>query len=244
MADKFDSLNPRNTLPPRPRETVQAEQRRHDRALVRGLAAFFVALVVGGGLAAFIVFGPLARGMATLQAVLVSIVFVLPLAAALVMMSRVPPAPFESFTDPERELDRKERARRAVLLSSVFNAGLLALQWFWLWPRLGRYHSHWAVVVANAVPTFFIVGLGLAALYARPRWFNPDLSLLDDEVTQSFRARAQSLGYLLLLAIVAVLTILAETNPPLAAHYLSLGIAMGVILPVLYFVYLDWRASG
>jgi hypothetical protein len=227
----------------RPRNVIEAEQKRHDRALARALTGFFCALVLGGGLAAFVEFGPFFRDLHNMQAVLECLVFVAPLSASLVVLGRVPPPPFEAFSDRNLEIDRNQMRWRAALLMQIFTFGLLAAQAFWLWPRFGHLHG-WLALLPSTVPMLCIVILAIAALYLRPGWSCADLRLvLDDEVTRSFRARAQRLGYLLLLFILLALGVLARINPQAAAQCIPLALAVGAILPILYFVYLDWQAS-
>ena len=227
----------------RPPSVVAAEQQRHDRAVTRGLAAFFAALVIGGGLAIFIQFSALFRGQGTLQAILESVVFVGPLLASLVALFRVPPPPFESFNDTRRDMEKKEKTWRAGLLSQIFIFALLAAEDLWILPGL-RGRLYWPMLVAISLPMVLMISVTISALYVRPGWMSADLyPALDDEVTWSFRARAQRLGYLLMLFIALGFCLLAQINPRAAAHYLPLGLAAGTALPVLYFIYLDWQAS-
>jgi hypothetical protein len=227
----------------RPTDVVAAEQKRHDRALTHGLIAFFSAMVIGGGLAVFITYGPLLRGMPDLQNILACLVFVVPVLAAFTMLVRVPPLPFEALGDPDREMERKLAVWRANLASQSVVFGLLGAETFWFWPRANRMHG-WVYLLPSVVPMSCMVFLVIMALYVRPGWLNADLSrFLDDEVTRSFRARAQRLGYLLLLFILMGLSVVARINPKVAAQFMPLGLAAGGALPILYFVYLDWQAS-
>ncbi len=228
----------------RPQTVVAAEQKRHERAQARGLTAVLAALFIGGGLAFFIQSSEMFRGQDTLQAVLEFAVFVVPLSVSFIALCRVPPPPFESLSDDSRrDIERKERQWRGILLSQIFIFGLLAVENFWLWPRFVR-ATNWMFALVSFLPMLFMVYLAIYSLYMQPGWLNRDLRpALDDEVTWSFRARAQRLGYLLMLFIVLGFSVLARIDPRSAAHYLPLGLAAGIALPVLYFVYLDWQAS-
>ncbi|HEX4272042.1 MAG TPA: hypothetical protein VHZ32_11675 [Rhizomicrobium sp.] len=222
---------------------IAAEQQRHDRAHTRALIILFAVLVIGGGLALFIQFGPLLRGRDTLQAILESAVFAVPLLAAFIQLCRVPPLPFESLGDIRRDLDKKEKEWRVILISQVFIFTMLAVENLWIWPRMPQ-GPIWPFGVIRFVPTILMVFIPLMTLYTRPGWMNPDLRpLLDDEVTWSFRARAQRLGYLLMLFIALGFCLAAEIDVRAAARWLPLGLAVGTMLPVLYFVYLDWQAT-
>lgn len=227
----------------RPADIVAAEQKRHDRALTRGLIAFFSALVIGGGLAFFITYGPPLRGMPDLRNILACLIFVVPVLTAFTMLARVPPPPFEALGDPGREMEKKLAVLRANLVLQSFFVGLLAAETFWFWPRANRLHG-WVFLLPSIVPMLCMLFLVIMALYVRPGWLNADLRrFLDDEVTRSFRARAQRLGYLLLLFILTGLGVLARINPQAAAQFMPLGLAVGGALPILYYVYLDWQAS-
>lgn len=227
----------------RPVSVIAEQQERHDRAHARALTILFAVLVIGGGLALFIQFGPLLRGHDTLQGVLECAVFAVPLLAAFIQLCRVPPPPFEALGDTRRDLDKKEKEWRVVLISQVFLFTLLAVENLWIWPRMPQ-GPFWPIGVARLVPTILMVLIPLMTLYVRPGWLNPDLArVLDDEVTRSFRASAQRLGYLLMLFIALGFSVLAEIDARAAAHWLPLGLAGGTMLPVLYFVYLDWQAS-
>jgi hypothetical protein len=230
-------------LASRPKDVVAAEQKRHDRAVARGLTAFFSVLFVGGGLAFFIALSPLFRGLHDLQAVLICVVFFAPLLASLIALASVPPLPFEALGDANREMDQKLAVWRGAMLSQIIVFSSVVVETFWLWPRFVRLHG-WPFLMPNLVSMLFMVSLVISSLYIRPGWLDPDLRpFLDDEVTRSFRARAQRLGYILVLFILLGLGVLAQINAQAAAHYMPLGLAVGGALPVLYFVYLDWRAS-
>ena len=227
----------------RPQSVIADEQKRHDRALTRGLTAFFAALVIGGGLALLVQFGTWFRGHDTLQAILESIVFIGPLLASFVALCRVPPPPFEALGDTHRDLEKKEKDWRVMLVTQVFLFTLVTVENLWLWPQLAE-APYWPLGVVGIVPTILMVFTAIMTLYVRPGWMNPDLRpVLDDEVTWSFRARAQRLGYLLMLCIALGFALLAQIDARAAAHYLPLGLAAGSALPVLYFVYLDWQAT-
>ena len=233
------SLNRR--LLSRSQAVIDAEQKRHDRALARGLTVFFFVLVVGGGLSFFITYGPMLQGMHALQNILACLVFVGPLLVSLIMLARVPPPPFEALGDANREMDRKLAAWRVTLASQCFIFSLLAAETIWFWPRANRLHG-WVFLLPSIVPMLCMVFLVIHALYVSPGWLNADLRrFLDDEVTRS--ARAQRLGYLLLLFILLGLGVLARISPQAAAQFMPLGLAAGGALPILYFVYLDWQAS-
>jgi hypothetical protein len=226
----------------RPKAEIAAEQERHDRAKARGLTAFFCALFVGGGLAAFIVLGPLFRDRQMLQDILVCLVFVVPLVVSFIVLVRVPPPPFEALSDAHRDIDRKQAEWRAILLMQVFTLGLVAAETIW-WPAPPAHAPQW-LAAALSLPVLLVILPVIAALYVRPGWLNPDLKLLmDDEVTRSFRARAQRLGYLLLLFLLLGFCVLARVDAKEAARYMPLGLVAGCVLPVLYFVFLDWQAS-
>jgi hypothetical protein len=243
MPDHSYGLTPDRRLS-RPRDVIEAEQKRHDDALARGLIAVFSVLAVGGGLAGYIGLGPLFRGQTTLQAVLIFLVFVAPLIAAFTVMVRVPPPPFESLGDARRDMDKKLGAWRAGLMSQIFIFTMLGAEMVWLWPRSVRAPRFALFAIASSVPLLCIVLLVVISLYVRPGWLNTDLrKFLDDEVTRSFRARAQRLGYLLALFILMGFCVLARINPLAAARFMPLGLAVGSALPLLYFVYLDWQAS-
>jgi hypothetical protein len=231
----------------RPTEVIMAEQTRHDRAFRRGIITLVASLVVGGGLAFFIQFGSLFRGSPELDGVLIFLVFMLPLSGSLVLLARVPPPPWESLSEDlsSHTIERKQTEWRRVLLWQIFNVGTMSLQSFWMWPLWTQAPS-WAFALAGVLPVFVVVLAGLRVLYWKPGSLNDDPNIraaLDDEVTRSFRVRAQRLGYLLLLFIMAGLFVLARVAPVLAVRYLPLGIGVGVALPSLYFVYLDWQAS-
>jgi hypothetical protein len=227
----------------RPQEVIDVEQKRHDRAQVRGLTAFFFSLVVGGGLAFFIENNSMFGGFGVLQAILACVVFVLPLVLSFIALCRVPPPPFEALGDARRDMDRKEKEWRVMILSQIFIFGLTVVENIWLWPRHSRMPI-WTFALVTFFPMMLMVFVAIYSLYMRPGWLNPDLCpVLDDEATRSFRARAQRLGYLVLLFILLGFCVLARIDAQSAAHYLPLGLALGIALPVLYFVYLDWQAS-
>jgi hypothetical protein len=242
MSDTAGRPKPERRLM-RPQVVVDAEQKRHDRALVRGLTAFFLVLVVGGGLAFFIQYNGMFRGQGTLQAVLVCVVFVVPLFASFIALCRVPPPPFESLIDARGDIDKKARQWRGIVIMQILIFAVLAVENFWFWPRIGH-ALNWMIALLSVFPMVIMVFVAIDALYMRPGWLNPDLrQALDDEVTWSFRARAQRLGYLVMLFIILGFSVLARINARTAAHFLPLGLAAGIALPVLYFVYLDWQAS-
>jgi hypothetical protein len=227
----------------RPQSVIAAEQERHDRAQARALTAFFAALFVGGGVAMFIQFSQFFRGRDTLQAMLECVIFVGPLLVSFVALCRVPPPPFESLGEARRDREKKVNEWRAIIVSQIFVFALLASENLWFWPRLAR-AQNWMFALVSFAPMVVMVFLAVNTLYVRPGWLSPDLRVvLDDEVTWSFRARAQRLGYLLMLFIALGFCVLAQVNPRSAAHYLPLGLAAGIMLPLLYFVYLDWAAS-
>lgn len=243
MSDHAGRASLNRRLFSRPADVVAAEQKRHDRALTRGLIAFFCAMVIGGGLACFITYGPMLRGVHGLQNILACLVFVVPLLVSFTMLARVPPPPFEVLGDANRDMDKKLAVWRVTLASQSFFFALLGGETFWFWPRANRLHG-WLFLLPSVVPMLCMVFLVVMALYIRPGWLNADLHrFLDDEVTRSFRARAQRLGYLLLLFILMGLGVLARINPQAAAQFMPLGLALGGALPILYFVYLDWQAS-
>ncbi|MES2253679.1 MAG: hypothetical protein V4559_01415 [Pseudomonadota bacterium] len=243
MSDRTNRHTLERNLISRPQAVIAAEQKRHDHARVRGLTAIFTVLVVGGGLAAFVVFGPLFRGQIALQAILVGIVFGAPFLASFIMMLRVPPPPFEASGDARREMDQKQVQWRIALLTQVFVLSLCAAETFWLWPRLARVLG-WISALISLLPVVFIVFLVISSLYMNPSWLNPDLRrFLDDEVTRSFRARAQRLGYLLMMFVLLGFCLLARISAQAAAQFMPLGLALGAALPILYFVYLDWQAD-
>src|ERR1700691_1938448 len=130
MSDTAGRPKPEPRLIP-PQGVVDAEQKRHDRALVRGLTAFFLALVVGGGLAFFIQYNGMFRGQGTLQAVLVCVVFVVPLLASFIALCRVPPPPFESLIDARGDIDKKARQWRGIVIMQILIFALLAVENFW-----------------------------------------------------------------------------------------------------------------
>jgi hypothetical protein len=235
--------SPDRRLISRPQLVVAAEQERHDRAQARGLTAFFAALVGGGGLALVIQFSALLQGHDTLRGVSECFVFLGPLLASFVILCRVPPPPFESLVDPRRDLEKKERQWRRAVVGQVFMFALFVIENLWLWPRVARMHN-WLFAAISLAPAILMVLIAINTLYVGPGWLSSDLrAVLDDEVTRNFRARAQRVGYLLMLVIVLGFAVLARLDARSAAHYLPLGLAAGVALQVLYFVYLDWQAS-
>jgi len=227
----------------RPQTVVAAEQKRHDRAQARALTSVLAALFVGGGLAFFIQSSAMFRGRNTLQAILECIVFVLPVSLSFVALCRVPPPPFESLNDARHDIDKKVKEWRAILALNVLIFGMVAVENIWIWPRVVHL-PNWIVALFSFFPMLCMIFVAIYSLYMQAGWLNPDLrASLDDEVTWSFRARAQRLGYLLMLFIVLGFSVLARIDPGSAAYYLPLGLAAGIALPVLYFVYLDWQAS-
>ena len=243
MSDIANRSKLERRLLSRPQTVIAAEQKRHDRALTRGYTAFFAALIVGGGLAIFIQFGELFRSRHVLKGILECTVCLVPLLASFVALCRVPPPPFESLTDSHRDVDRKAKQWRGVLIAQILIFVILPVENFWFWSQLVR-TPNWIFALSSFFPMLFMVFLAVYSLYMRPGWLDPDLRrALDDEVTWSFRARAQRLGYLVMLFIVLGFSLLAQINARSAAQYLPVGLAAGIAVPVLYFVYLDWQAS-
>jgi hypothetical protein len=226
----------------RPRDVIEAEQKRHDRAYLHGILAALGALVVGGALAFWITHSPFLRGISDWAVTLLCVVLIGgPLCAAFVLVARAPPAPFDALDEGSYVMDKKQAQWRVMLASQSILILTFAVEAVGLWPM--RAHS-WLFAAPFLALTLVMVFFVVVALYVRLGWMNPDLRLfLDDEVTRSFRARAQKLGYLLLLFIFLGLSAVARINPQAAVRYMPLGLALGCALPIFYFVYLDWQAS-
>lgn len=226
----------------RPPEQVAALMAQRDRAQVRAAWAFCLTLSCSGCVVIALWFIGWFAGHETLRGILQCLGVVVPVLVGIVLFSRVPPLPFEAVGDPRRDLVLKENGLRTAVAMQAFLSLFLCSESVWLWPR--RFLSDRLVALGTLAPVFVMIVLVILTLYRGLGWGDPDLrALWNDEVTKSFQARAKSLGYLVMILVFLGFAVLSRINPVAAARYMPLGLAVGMALPVLYFVYLDWRAS-
>lgn len=227
----------------RPDELIIAEQERHSRAWARAIAGFFAALVIGFSIAVFVTRIPYLHNHPVMQNILVGVFFLLPLVAALVAMFRAPPAPPEANEDRivRKTADLQQARFRWIMLAQIFNIFTL-LPMALLEDKLGRSNPTMAAV-AIAMPSVFFVAMGAAMFFGPPPGNAVMREVLNDELTRTLKRRAMQLGYFLTLVLFAGFGIASRFDAARAAHYLPLGLCASVVIPGLYFLFLDWKAS-
>lgn len=67
--------------------------------------------------------------------------------------------------------------------------------------------------------------------------------VFDDEMVQTLRAKATKVGYISVVAMVCAALILASLYPELGVAMVCYALFVGLSIPLLYYIYLDWRAG-
>jgi hypothetical protein len=136
-------------------------------------------------------------------------------------------------------LDSKQTRAR---LTTLFMAGMvISMTPTMLYPKPSL--ASWAFDFRTGAYFFLVLSLS-AAVYLGPGFLSATVRReLNDEVTRSFRLRALQLGYFMLVTIALIFCVAELYYLQDVMRFLPLGLAAGVVVPSLYFVFLDWWAS-
>lgn len=105
-------------------------------------------------------------------------------------------------------------------------------------------HSYRLLAVAAGAAMIATLLLPALVTIAGPGGFNRELrGILNDDFVRELRARTIRLGYLTMLAAVSAGILAVVWRPDLALQAPRWSLCAGVVIPVLYYIFADWRAS-